>query len=99
MTVTGEKYRAMLRNFLWPAIEIRVRVWFQQDGAAAHTARESMQLLRKRFNGRIISRFSDINWPSRSPDLTSPDFFLGISKGKGFCQQALIFNRVKGKYH
>ena len=35
-----------------------------------------MQLLQERFNGRIISRFGDINWPSRSPDLTSPNFFL-----------------------
>ena len=42
VTVTGERYRAMLRNFLWPAIENRVRMWFQQDGTTAHTARESM---------------------------------------------------------
>ena len=75
VSVTGERYRVMLRNFLWPAIENRVRMWFQQDGATPDTARESMQLLRERFNGRIISRFGDINWPSRSPDLTSPDFF------------------------
>ena len=100
VTVTGERYRAMLQNFLWPAIENRVRMWFQQDGATAHTARESIQLLQKRFNRRIISQFGDINWPSRSPDLTSPDFFfVGISKGKGFCQQAPIFNRAKEKYH
>ena len=75
VSVTGERYRVMLRNFLWPAIENRVRMWFQQDGATPDTARESMQLLREHFNGRIISRFGDINWPSRSPDLTSPDFF------------------------
>ena len=74
-------------------------MWFQKDGAAAHTAKESMQLLRERFNGRIISRFSGINWPSRSSDLTSPDFFVAISKGKGFCQHAPIFNRAKGKSH
>ena len=63
----------MLEHFLWLAIENRVGMWFQQDGATAHTARESMQLLRQRFNRRIISRFGDVNWPSRSPDLTSPD--------------------------
>ena len=28
------------------------------------------------FEGRIISRGCDISWPSRSPDLTTPDFFL-----------------------
>ena len=96
VTVTGERYRAMLRNFLWPAIRNRVRMWFQQDGATAHTARESMQLLRERFNGRIICRF-DVNWPSRPPDLTSPDFFLWGYLG--FCQQAPIFNEAKGKHH
>ena len=26
VTVTEERYRAMLRNFLWPAIENRVRM-------------------------------------------------------------------------
>ena len=63
-------------------------MWFQQDGAIAHTARESMQLLRERFNGRIISRFGDVNWPSRSPDLTSPDFFLwGYLKEKVFVKK------------
>jgi hypothetical protein len=35
-----------------------------------------MALLRERFPGRVISRFGDINWPPRSPDLTAPDFFL-----------------------
>jgi hypothetical protein len=51
-------------------------LWFQQDGATAHTAQASMALLCERFPGRAISRFGDINWPPRSPDLTAPDFFL-----------------------
>jgi hypothetical protein len=29
--------------------------WFQQDGAAAHTANSTMQMLREFFGGRIIS--------------------------------------------
>jgi hypothetical protein len=28
------------------------------------------------FPGNLISRFSDNAWPSTSPDLTAPDFFL-----------------------
>ena len=85
VTVTGERYRAILQNFLWPAIGNRVRMWFQQDGATAHTARESMQLLWEHFNGRIVSQFGDVNWPSHSPDRTSPDFFLwGYLKEKVF---------------
>ena len=51
-------------------------MWFQQDGATAHTARQSMALLRGLFGERLISRFSGFNWPSRSQDLTAPDFFL-----------------------
>jgi hypothetical protein len=28
------------------------------------------------FPGHLISRFGDIHWPPRSPDLTAPDYFL-----------------------
>ena len=48
----------------------------QQDGATAHTANISMNSLRQQFPGRLISRFGDIHWPSRSPDLPVLDFFL-----------------------
>jgi hypothetical protein len=51
-------------------------LWIQQDGATAHTARTSMALVRERFPLRVISRFGDINFPPRSPDLTVLDFFL-----------------------
>ena len=37
-----------------------------------------MRVLREVFNGRLISRFGDLNWPSRSPGLTAPDFFLWV---------------------
>ena len=79
VTVTGERYRTMIQNFLKPAIQNRCGLWFQQDGATSHTARESMQLLRQYFGNKIISRFGDVNWPSRSPDLTIPDFFCGVT--------------------
>jgi hypothetical protein len=26
----------------------------------------------------VISRFIDVTWPLRSPDLTAPDFFCGV---------------------
>jgi len=48
---------------------------FQQDGATAHTARNSMAVIREMFEN-VISRFGDIAWPARSPDLTVPDFFF-----------------------
>ena len=48
---------------------------FQQDGATAHTAVISIAALRLLFPQWVISRFGDVSWPPRSPDLTAPDFF------------------------
>jgi hypothetical protein len=48
-------------------------VYFQQDGATAHAP---MNILRNMFHGRLISRYGDVPWPPRSPDLSSCDFFL-----------------------
>jgi len=39
-----------------------------------HMVRNSMAVVREMF-GTVISRFGDITWPARSPDLTVPDFF------------------------
>lgn len=78
VTVTAARYVNMLEN-LRPEIDrlqTRGNIWFQQDGATAHTARISMALLREMFPGRLISRFGDVPWPARSPDLSVPDFFL-----------------------
>src|SRR6476661_2142954 len=68
----------MISNFLWPELEDMDvdDMWFQQDGATCHTANETMALLRDKFNGRVISRGNDVNWPPRSCDLTPMDFFL-----------------------
>ena len=79
-TVNGERYRKMIEGFLIPQLQGQ-DIWFQQDGAPAHTARQTIDLPRQHFPGRLISKFGDLNWPPRSPDLTAPDFFLwDISK-------------------
>ena len=36
--------------------------WFQQDGATAHTAKETMTILRAAFPWRLISRFGDFSF-------------------------------------
>lgn len=80
VTVNAKRYINMLNTFLQP--ELRRRgidtrdVYFQQDGATAHTANASMNVVRNMFPGRVISRFGDVPWPPRSPDLSSCDFFL-----------------------
>ena len=61
VTVNGERYRAMLNEFLFPKIEEDDMddIWFQQDGATCHTANVTIDLLRTDFENRIISRNSD----------------------------------------
>jgi hypothetical protein len=78
VTVTSDRYVQMLRNFLEPKLNERGNpaVWFQQDGATAHTARGSMGVLREMFPGRLISLRGDIPLPALSPDLAACDFFL-----------------------
>ncbi|CAG4965031.1 unnamed protein product [Colias eurytheme] len=87
VTVDGDVYRRMIREYFIPKLREHPsnssHTWFQQDGATPHTARTTMSLLREEFPGKLISRFGDISWPPRSPDLTPLDFFLwGYLKGK-----------------
>jgi len=82
VTVNAERYIHMLNNtFLRPQkkrqrLHNMQNVYFQQDGATPHTARLSIDVLRRMFPGRVISRFGDTPWPPRSPNLTTCDFFL-----------------------
>lgn len=78
VTVNGLRYREMITDYLVPKIqELDIHdIWFQQDGATCHTARETMNLLATHFDENIISRFGPINWPPRSCDLTPLDYFL-----------------------
>ena len=69
----------MLPSFVAPALNSFPQLheaWFQQDGATSHTARQSMAAVRELFGNHVISRFGDIPWPPRSPDLSVCDFFL-----------------------
>ena len=47
-----------------------------QDGATWHTANETINLLKKTFGERIISRRGPVAWPPKSCDLTPLDYFL-----------------------
>jgi len=77
----------MLETFLRPKLDDvdTEDVWFQQDGATAHTARRSLRVLREMFPRRLISLGGDMEWPARSSDLSPCDFFLwGYLKEKVF---------------
>jgi len=74
----------MINEFLNPNLPPNNgTLWFQQDGAMAHMAVISIAVLRRLFPQWVISRFGDVTWPPRSPDLMAPDFFLwGYLKSK-----------------
>lgn len=98
LNVNGARYRKMLTEFLWPDLDhIDVQdMFFQQDGATCHTARETMVLLRTKFPDRVISRFGDENWPPRSCDLTPMDYFLwGYVKEKVYVNKPQTVERLK----
>jgi hypothetical protein len=80
VTVNSARYTEMLRTFLEPDLQRldveKQTVWFQQDGATAHTARSAMRVLNEMFPARVISRRGNTDWPARSPGLNACDFLL-----------------------
>jgi hypothetical protein len=84
--INCERYVQVILGQFFPELteEERLYDWFQQDSAAAHTARMSIQALSDVFGGRIISRGI---WPPLSPDLNPCDFFLlGLFEGQSLQQ-------------
>ena len=92
----------MINSFLEPELWRRrinnQNVWFQQDGAAAHTGRAAMALVRAVFPDRLISRFGDVSWPSRSPDLSMCDYFFlwGCFKSRVYEGKPRTLEELKG---
>lgn len=78
-TLTGTIYLNFLENNL-PQLLVnlpeRNRMWFQQDGAPPHYSNAVREHLNDIYPLRWIGRNGPTNWPPRSPDLTSMDFFL-----------------------
>jgi hypothetical protein len=76
-TVNSARYTEMLRTFLEPQLQTlgveTQNLWFQQDGAMAHTA---MQVLNEISPACFISRRGNTEWLARSPNLNACDFFL-----------------------
>lgn len=74
-------YKAMLREQIIPAIqniadENLDDIYFQQGGASPHYGVNVRQYLDEVFLDRWIRRRSHIEWPTRSPDLNSLDYFF-----------------------
>lgn len=80
----GNKFLSFLRNELFEMLddiplETRRKMWFQLDGAPAHFRHDVRQYLDEIFPNRWIGRGGAQHWPARSPDLTPPDFFYGVT--------------------
>ena len=85
VTVNGDRYRAMLNEFLFTKIEEKDigNIWFQQDGATCHKAEATLDVLCLVFEDRIISRRAVVVQPPRSGDLTPLYYYLwGAVKDK-----------------
>ncbi|RLU21288.1 hypothetical protein DMN91_005661 [Ooceraea biroi] len=79
--VNAQNYLQFLRDILPILLEdidlnTRRRMWFQHDGAGPHYANIVRDYLNETFRDVWIGRGSRVRWPARSPDLTSPDFYL-----------------------
>ena len=98
VAVNGERYRAMLKDYLWPELdELDINdMWFQPDGATSHTARVTIDLLKGKFGERVISRNGPVKWPPRSCDLTPLDFFLwGLIKSLVYANKPVTLEDLK----
>lgn len=77
--VTAESYLRLLGDFLIPELYARGydpnNIWYQHDGAPAHTAYLIQDWLNDTFPN-LIGKGGTIPWPARSPDLNPLDIFV-----------------------
>ena len=79
--LTGQVYANFLQNVLPQLMEdvplhFRINMWMHHDGAPPHYAMCSRQVMNEIFDEKWIGRGSPVAWSPRSPNLTSPDYFL-----------------------
>jgi hypothetical protein len=99
VTVTLARYVDVLNNFLHPEFlrrRINMRqMWFQQDGATVHTARASMEVVRRMFPQHVISRFGEVSWPPRSFDSLCDFFLWGHLKARVYTNRSRTIQELK----
>jgi len=82
--IDGETYLRILNEAFSEASRRRMveGYHFQQDGAPPHRTPRVLELIKSRFQDRVIaldfskSTGSGIDWPPKSPDLSPLDFYL-----------------------
>lgn len=94
VTITTERYIQMLQSIF--GRRRTSKLWFQQDGAPAHTSKDAMDWLTARFSDTFISHRSEFPWPPRSPDLSPLDYFLwGYVKDHVFRSKPASLDELK----
>ena len=88
VTTNQENYRRVVHTFCTNLCRRRnitfSTQWFQQDGATPHTAKDTLEFLRKKFENHLISfKTAHIRAP-HSPDLNHLNFFCGAMPKKMF---------------
>ena len=96
VTVNGDRYRAMLNEFLFTKSEEEDtgNIWFQQDAATCHTAEATFDVLLPVFEDRIISLAELISFGPL--DLTTLDYYLsGSVKYKCYANKSQTIDALK----
>ena len=97
VSVNGDHYRVVLKEFLFTKIEEENigNIWFQQNGATCHTAEATLDIFCV-FEDRIISHRADVVWPLQSYDLTRLHYYLwGAGKNKCFADKPETIDALK----
>ena len=77
VSVNGLCYLSLLRGTIWPVFRSTAKrngLWWMQDGAPPHCTTVAKIFLIDKFHGLVISRRTDIIWPTHNPDLNQLDF-------------------------
>lgn len=73
-------------------------MWYQQDGAPAHSSSRARNWLDSTFKTQWIGRHGPVNWPARSPDLSPLDFFLwGYVKDRVYTTETKTSAELKAR--
>lgn len=102
-TLNSERYGHFLQtelNNLLDDIPLAIRrdVWFQQDGAPPHNARNVRDILTQKFRNNWIANGGPVAWPARSPDLSILDFFIwGYLKQKVYSTTPENLNDLRNR--
>ncbi|RZB94390.1 hypothetical protein BDFB_013984 [Asbolus verrucosus] len=74
MTITAQRHQDNIHNNFVNQLHVeKLQNGYQHDEATAHTTSAVMKYLREFYDDRLISLHSHLEYPPKSPDLTTLD--------------------------